>query len=37
LEDTGHIALGADLADREEQLEAAREANRDLIKQFNRT
>ena len=30
------IALGADLADREEQLEAAREANRDLIKQFNR-
>lgn len=30
------VALGADLADREEQLEAAREANRDLIKQFNR-
>lgn len=28
-------ALGADLADRDEQLEAAREANRDLIRQFN--
>lgn len=30
------IALGADLADRDQQLEAAREANRDLIKQLNR-
>lgn len=30
------VALGAELAEREEQLEAAREANRDLIKQFNR-
>ena len=30
------IALGADIAGREEQLEAAREANRDLIEQLNR-
>lgn len=30
------VALGAELADREEQLEAARDANRDLIKQYNR-
>ena len=29
------IAVGAELADREQELQAAREVNRDLIKQLN--